>query len=158
MCPELVNMLFVWKLVVLVDRKAIFVVIIIIQCASLSDGHAGLEMGSPSSPLLKPFRGPPPPPSPCLLQIVPREEPFATICLSIRHEEEDIPAQIKVNHYFCWVSEERRGCKEKEHFKWWRRRRIWKWQTWPLSGSLLSVERWMPIFMTFLNCFSCDPK
>ena len=40
------------------DRKGIFVVIIIIiQCASLHDGHAGLEMGSPSSPLLKPFRG-----------------------------------------------------------------------------------------------------
>ena len=39
-------------------RKGIFVVIIIIiQCASLHDGHAGLEMGSPSSPLLKPFRG-----------------------------------------------------------------------------------------------------
>ena len=39
------------------DRKGIFVVIIIIQCASLHDGHAGLEMGWPSSPLLKPFRG-----------------------------------------------------------------------------------------------------
>ena len=39
------------------DRKGIFVVMIIIQCASLHDGHAGLEMGWPSSPLLKPFRG-----------------------------------------------------------------------------------------------------
>ena len=48
----------------------------IFQCASLSDGHAGLEMGSPRSPLLKPFRG---------LLARPREKPFATV------EEKDSP-------------------------------------------------------------------
>ena len=63
------------------DRKAIFVVVIIIQCATLHDGHAGLEMGSPSSPLLKPFRGLLP--SYCATG----EEPFAIICLCIINEQ-----------------------------------------------------------------------
>ena len=63
------------------DRKAIFVVVIIIQCATRHDGHAGLEMGSPSSPLLKPFRG-------LLPSYCPTgEQPFAISCLSIINEQ-----------------------------------------------------------------------